>query len=165
MPSGAPVSSAADAAWVSPLAASMSVADIGQQPAQSLAVGEGCTEGLAILYVADRRFETPPKKADAHCGDHNPGQPNCVHGSAERLTGWAEELTRFKLDVVKPEAAGPGSVRAEHLIGLFSHHAGLVGADEERADPALRVQELLGYKAHVGIGVADVGSPMALLRK
>ncbi len=26
-----------------------------------------------------------------------------------------------------------------------------------------RVQELLGYKPHVGIGVADVGSPMALL--
>lgn len=27
-----------------------------------------------------------------------------------------------------------------------------------------RVQELLGYKAHGGIGVVDVGSPMALLR-
>jgi hypothetical protein len=26
-----------------------------------------------------------------------------------------------------------------------------------------RVQELLGYKAHVGIGVVDVGSPMVLL--
>lgn len=26
-----------------------------------------------------------------------------------------------------------------------------------------RVQELLGYKAHVGIGVVDVGSPMAML--
>ena len=27
-----------------------------------------------------------------------------------------------------------------------------------------RVQELLGYKAHDGIGVVDVGSPMALLK-
>lgn len=27
----------------------------------------------------------------------------------------------------------------------------------------LRVQELLGFKAHVGIGVVDVGSPMAML--
>ncbi len=28
----------------------------------------------------------------------------------------------------------------------------------------VRVQELLGYKAHAGIGVVDVGSPMALLQ-
>lgn len=28
----------------------------------------------------------------------------------------------------------------------------------------VRVQELLGYKAHAGIGVVDVGSPMALLK-
>jgi hypothetical protein len=27
-----------------------------------------------------------------------------------------------------------------------------------------RVQELLGYKAHGGIGVVDVGSPMVLLK-
>ena len=31
-------------------------------------------------------------------------------------------------------------------------------------DMPVRVQELLGYKAHEGIGVVDVGSPMALLR-
>ena len=36
---------------------------------------------------------------------------------------------------------------------------------EKVKEMPLRVQELLGYKAHVGIGVADVGSPMALLRK
>ena len=28
----------------------------------------------------------------------------------------------------------------------------------------IRVQELLGYKAHFGVGVVDVGSPMALLK-
>jgi hypothetical protein len=28
----------------------------------------------------------------------------------------------------------------------------------------VRIQELLGYKAHISIGVADVGSPMALLK-
>ena len=31
-------------------------------------------------------------------------------------------------------------------------------------DMPVRVQELLGYKAHEGIGVVDVGSPMALLK-
>ena len=35
---------------------------------------------------------------------------------------------------------------------------------EEVKSMPLRVQELLGYKAHGGIGVVDVGSPMALLQ-
>lgn len=38
-----------------------------------------------------------------------------------------------------------------------------VPIDEVREMPE-RVQELLGYKAHRGIGVVDVGSPMAMLR-
>jgi ectoine hydroxylase-related dioxygenase (phytanoyl-CoA dioxygenase family) len=37
-----------------------------------------------------------------------------------------------------------------------------VPIDKVRGMPR-RVQELLGYKAHVGIGVVDVGSPMVLL--
>jgi ectoine hydroxylase-related dioxygenase (phytanoyl-CoA dioxygenase family) len=39
-----------------------------------------------------------------------------------------------------------------------------VPIDEVRKMPA-RCQELLGYKAHEGIGVVDVGSPMALLNQ
>ena len=35
---------------------------------------------------------------------------------------------------------------------------------EEVKSMPVRVQELLGYKAHGGIGVVDVGSPMALLQ-
>lgn len=35
---------------------------------------------------------------------------------------------------------------------------------EKVRDMPTRVQELLGYKAHHGIGVVDVGSPMALLQ-
>lgn len=38
-----------------------------------------------------------------------------------------------------------------------------VPLDSVKAMP-VRVQELLGYKAHSGIGVVDVGSPMALLQ-
>ena len=38
-----------------------------------------------------------------------------------------------------------------------------VPIEEVKAMPQ-RVQELLGYKAHGGIGVVDVGSPMALLQ-
>ena len=38
-----------------------------------------------------------------------------------------------------------------------------VPLDEVKSMPQ-RVQELLGYKAHGGIGVVDVGSPMALLQ-
>lgn len=38
-----------------------------------------------------------------------------------------------------------------------------VPLEQAKAMPR-RVQELLGYKAHSGIGVVDVGSPMALLR-
>ena len=36
---------------------------------------------------------------------------------------------------------------------------------EKVRDMPVRVQELLGYKAHGAIGVVDVGSPMALLKK
>jgi ectoine hydroxylase-related dioxygenase (phytanoyl-CoA dioxygenase family) len=36
---------------------------------------------------------------------------------------------------------------------------------EKVRDMPTRVQELLGYKAHGAIGVVDVGSPMALLKK
>jgi ectoine hydroxylase-related dioxygenase (phytanoyl-CoA dioxygenase family) len=38
-----------------------------------------------------------------------------------------------------------------------------VPMDKARGMPE-RVQELLGYKAHGGIGVVDVGNPMVLLR-
>jgi len=33
-----------------------------------------------------------------------------------------------------------------------------------RTEMPVRVQKLLGYKAHSGIGVVDGGSPMALLQ-
>jgi ectoine hydroxylase-related dioxygenase (phytanoyl-CoA dioxygenase family) len=39
-----------------------------------------------------------------------------------------------------------------------------VPIDEVKKMP-IRCQELLGYKAHRGIGVVDVGSPMALLEQ
>ena len=35
---------------------------------------------------------------------------------------------------------------------------------EDTKKMPVRCQELLGYKAHQGIGVVDVGSPMALLK-
>ena len=36
---------------------------------------------------------------------------------------------------------------------------------EQVRDMPVRVQELLGYKPHIAIGVVDVGTPMALLRE
>lgn len=69
---------------------------------------------------------------------------------------------------------GANTTKAERRRGMFlGFVVGWLRAEEntfltvpmEAAKTMpVRVQELLGYKAHEGIGVVDVGSPMALLK-
>ncbi len=73
-----------------------------------------------------------------------------IHGGGANLTSDQRRRGLFLGYVV-------GWLRAEENSFLT------VPLDKVRAMP-VRIQELLGYKAHAAIGVADVGSPMALLR-
>jgi len=69
---------------------------------------------------------------------------------------------------------GTNTTTDEHRRGMFlgyvigwlrtEENTFLTVPIEQVREMPLRVQELLGYKAHIGIGVADVGSPMELLR-
>jgi ectoine hydroxylase-related dioxygenase (phytanoyl-CoA dioxygenase family) len=72
-----------------------------------------------------------------------------IHGGGENLTEdeWRRGL--FLGYVV-------GWLRAEENSFLT------VPIEKVKTMPT-RVQELLGYKAHIGIGVVDVGSPMVML--
>ena len=72
-----------------------------------------------------------------------------LHGGGANLTDGVRRRGMFLGYVV-------GWLRTEENTFLT------VPIEQVRAMP-LRIQELLGYKAHVGIGVVDVGSPMKVL--
>ena len=72
-----------------------------------------------------------------------------IHGGGENLTETESRRGLFLGYVV-------GWLRTEENTFLT------VPMEQVKTMPT-RVQELLGYKAHVGIGVVDVGSPMVML--
>ena len=72
-----------------------------------------------------------------------------IHGGGANRTDSARRRGMFLGYVV-------GWLRTEENTFLT------VPIEKVRAMP-LRIQELLGYKAHMAIGVVDVGSPMKLL--
>ncbi len=70
---------------------------------------------------------------------------------------------------------GANTTKDQHRRGMFlgyvvgwlraEENAFLTVPIEKVREMPVRIQELLGYKAHQAIGVFDVGSPMVLLEK
>ena len=77
--------------------------------------------------------------------------------------------------IVAADARSPRDGRFIEIVGTYDPRGepSVVTVDNERAvhwlrhgaQPTERVQKLLGYETHGGIGVVDVGCPSALLAR
>ena len=116
-------------------------------------IENGCTQVVPGSHKWDPEREALPheiQRAEMSAGSALVYLGNTVHGGGANTTTDTWRRGMFFGFVV-------GWLRTEEACLLT------VPIEKVREMPT-RVQELLGYKAHEGIGVVDVGSPMVLLQ-